>query len=44
MSTNSEFELLQMVSEPNTRQCANDNVKPSTGVDCEIPNRHVLKP
>lgn len=29
------FRLLQMVQEPNTRECASENVGPLKGVDCE---------
>ena len=31
--------LLQMVSEPNTRQCVSEDAGPPSGVDFEIPHR-----
>ena len=33
------FELLQMVSEPDTGWCANEDAGPPKGVDCEIPHQ-----
>ena len=39
ISTSGGFEPLQMVSKPNTGQCASEDVGPSRGVDCEIPHR-----
>ena len=34
-----ELELLQMVLEPNTGQCASEDAGPLRGVDCEIPHQ-----
>ena len=28
-----------MISEPDTEQCANEEIEPQRGVDCEIPHR-----
>ena len=38
VSASGEFELLQMVSEPDTKRYANEDVAPKE-VDCEIPHR-----
>ena len=39
ISASGEFGVLQMVSEPDTGRCANENVEPPMGLDCEIPHR-----
>ena len=39
ISTSSELELLQMVSEPDTERCANEDAGPRRGVDFEIPHQ-----
>ena len=39
ISASGGLELLQMVSEPNTGWCANEDVGLPRGVDCEIPHR-----
>ena len=39
ISVSGGFELLQMVSEPDTERCANEYVEPPKGVDCESPHR-----
>ena len=37
ISTSGGLELLQMVSEPDTGQCAGEDTGPLRGVECEIP-------
>ena len=54
ISASGRLELLQMVSEPDTKQCANEDVEPQgggshrlergTNVWKPLPSRHVLKP
>ena len=39
LPTSDGFGLLQMVSESDTGWCANEDVEPPRGVDCEIPYR-----
>ena len=39
ISTSGRFGLLQKVLEPDTRQCASEDVRPPKGVDYEIPRR-----
>ena len=39
ISVSGELELLQMVSGPNTGQCASKDAGPPKEVDCEIPHR-----
>ena len=37
-SPSSELELLQMISEPDTRRCTRKNIGSPRGLDCEIPH------
>jgi len=39
ISASNGLELLQIVSEPNTEQCVNEDVGFPRGVDCEILHR-----
>ena len=39
ISTSDGLGLLQMVLESDTERCANEDVGPRRGVDCEIPHR-----
>ena len=39
ISTSGGLGLLQIVSEPDTKQCASKNLGPPSGVDFEIPHR-----
>ena len=39
ISTRGGFGRLQMVLEPDTERCANKDLGPPRGVDCEIPHR-----
>ena len=37
-SPSGELELLQMISEPDTRRCTRKNIGSPRGLDCEIPH------
>ena len=39
VSAGDKLVLLQIVLEPNTRQCASEDVEPQRRVACEIPHR-----
>ena len=39
MYASGELELLQRVSEPDTRRCSSKDIETPRGLDCEIPHR-----
>ena len=39
ISASGRLALLQIISEPDTRQCASEDVRPLKGVNCEVPHR-----